>query len=135
MITRASMRVEAVRRSINHFLLCSVLSKRTRQLAIHNPNSRIAELIGLACHEFMDDKLSFVRLAVPAAPIKDADMLQVRRQSGAARDEATPGTNCSRTGADSESPAVLHAAVQTVAAHAAPGGEVEAPSRTWRTTR
>ena len=84
MITRASMRVEAVRRSINHFLLCSVLSKRTRQLAIHNPNSRIAELIGLACHEFMDDKSSFNRLAIPAAPIKDADMLRIRRQPGGA---------------------------------------------------
>jgi hypothetical protein len=112
MVSRASMRVEAERRSISPFLLCSVLSKRIRLLATQDPNSRIAELLGLACHEFMVGKLSFNPLTEPTAPIEDADR--------AMPDAAAHGTNSSSTTAESDSHATLHVAVQTIAAHASP---------------
>jgi hypothetical protein len=114
------MRVEAARRSISPFFLCSVLSKRTRQLAIQNPSSRIAELIVLACHEFMDGKLWFNPLTAPTVPIEDAAVLRVRWQSEAMPDAAANGTNPCNTIAKSHSDEPLPTAAQAVAARAAP---------------
>jgi len=124
MVKRVFICVEAERRSISPFLLCSVLAKRARQLAARNTNVGIAELIGMACHEFMDGKLSLSPLAAPTEPIEDAHMLRVGWQSALLGDSAH-GTHAPTNAehakvAESRLDAGLRAEVQAVAAHSAP---------------
>ena len=142
MVTRVSICVEAERRSICPFLLCSVLAKRARQLAVRNTNVGIAELIGMACHEFMDGKLSLSPLAAPTEPIEDADMPRAVRQS-ALLDDSTKGRHAPTSAehakvAESRLDTDLRVEVQAGAAHAAPrnGVEISEPSAEYeKTTR
>src|SRR5271169_5360856 len=64
-------------------------------------SSRIAELIVLACHEFMDGKLWSNPLTAPTVPIEDADVLRIRWQSEAMPDAAANRANPCNTTAKS----------------------------------